>query len=473
MSGTPGDGAAAPVRAGSGSLSGVVARRGTERVDDDVRPLMATLTATADASRAANPLRVAPDPNLGVAETELTARLARLCEAVRVPGSSSAPLRRVELFSTARSAVTAEVMGTSPTQPWAEHFMHFNDRMRMRYFYDDQRKMMYAAFQFTERAEGPPALVHGGSLGSAIDVALGTHAILFANGPMLTRSLSVAYERAVPLNSVVVVRSWIEAHSDRATHVTCDVVTRDTDADTGALARHCRGTAVLMPFPAKRRVPLSMAVSDVGALVDRYVSVSERIESGLRVGERRTERVMEPFPDLPPGAVSGEHYRWESLFEGLLSERGGFRGLHVATHFDFHPHGTMAFKLYRGLTDPSLAAAAYFSPESVGPHTVHGGAIFALCDAVLGDAVFVSVGWGYMTASLQVEMLRSIPLRSVAVFRGIHIAAQGRTATAVTRLEDLSGTLLAKARGVFVTRSPPLTLQQAARMVRSAAASKL
>src|SRR5207244_2803704 len=75
-----------------------------------------------------------------------------------------------------------------------------------------------AQFAFDERHQGGPGLVHGGLVSAALDEACGLLATWY-RFPAVTARIFVRYRRPVPINTPLVVRSWVEESRSRRIHI--------------------------------------------------------------------------------------------------------------------------------------------------------------------------------------------------------------------------------------------------------------
>ncbi|CAD7972642.1 unnamed protein product [Amoebophrya sp. A25] len=84
---------------------------------------------------------------------------------------------------------------------------------------------------YTETTEGPPNIVHGGCIASALDVAMARCAMGVCNSyKLVTASLEVAYKLPVPMPSTVVVEAECTSRDDARHRLTisCKVVDLET-----------------------------------------------------------------------------------------------------------------------------------------------------------------------------------------------------------------------------------------------------
>jgi acyl-coenzyme A thioesterase PaaI-like protein len=75
-----------------------------------------------------------------------------------------------------------------------------------------------AYFEFDERHQGGPGIVHGGLVAGALDEAVGLLATWYAF-PAVTARIFVRYRRPVPINTELLLRAWLEDARGRRLHV--------------------------------------------------------------------------------------------------------------------------------------------------------------------------------------------------------------------------------------------------------------
>jgi uncharacterized protein (TIGR00369 family) len=96
-----------------------------------------------------------------------------------------------------------------------------------------------------------------------------------------------------------------------------------------------------------------------------------------------------------------------------------------------------------------------------GPGFVHGGIIATLLDEVMGK-----VGWfrdiRTVTAELQIEYLRPVPVDEDLVVEGWEVEKQGRNLFRAGEIRNASGTALARGKGRFVEIDPGIYYGRAA-----------
>lgn len=79
--------------------------------------------------------------------------------------------------------------------------------MRLRFYFDEERKRFYARFRLGHRFTGPPEHAHGGITATILDEAMGKVNKL-RSSVALTRAMSVEYLKPVPLYKPLLVEAW-------------------------------------------------------------------------------------------------------------------------------------------------------------------------------------------------------------------------------------------------------------------------
>jgi len=81
--------------------------------------------------------------------------------------------------------------------------------IRLRYFAPPDRSFIRANAWYGPDAQGPPGHAHGGSMASLLDEAMG--GVAWAQGHRcLALEIKVQFRKALPLGTLVQVRSWVE-----------------------------------------------------------------------------------------------------------------------------------------------------------------------------------------------------------------------------------------------------------------------
>ena len=84
-----------------------------------------------------------------------------------------------------------------------------NERIRLRYFAPPDRNTLWANAWYGPGAAGPPGHAHGGSMASVLDEAMG--GVAWIQGyKCLALEINVKFRKALPLGSLVRVRSWLD-----------------------------------------------------------------------------------------------------------------------------------------------------------------------------------------------------------------------------------------------------------------------
>jgi uncharacterized protein (TIGR00369 family) len=93
------------------------------------------------------------------------------------------------------------------------------------------------------------------------------------------------------------------------------------------------------------------------------------------------------------------------------------------------------------------------------PGHVHGGVIATLLDEAMSKANR-RLGIIAMTRKMEVEYLRPVPLATTLTLEGNSSASEGRKHHCEARVLDANGTILAKARGLFIAVDPEKVLRR-------------
>lgn len=84
-----------------------------------------------------------------------------------------------------------------------------DDRIRVRYFYDENTREVWAFVRFGYLAQGPPGHAHGGSVASVLDEVMGL-AAWQAELSVVAAELTLRYKAPTPLYEELVAHAWIE-----------------------------------------------------------------------------------------------------------------------------------------------------------------------------------------------------------------------------------------------------------------------
>lgn len=84
-----------------------------------------------------------------------------------------------------------------------------DDRIRVRYFYDENTREVWAFARFGYLAQGPPGHAHGGAVASVLDEVMGL-AAWQADLSVVAAELSVRYKAPTPLFEELIAHAWIE-----------------------------------------------------------------------------------------------------------------------------------------------------------------------------------------------------------------------------------------------------------------------
>ncbi|MBT9330469.1 PaaI family thioesterase [Paracidobacterium acidisoli] len=96
------------------------------------------------------------------------------------------------------------------------------------------------------------------------------------------------------------------------------------------------------------------------------------------------------------------------------------------------------------------------------PGCVHGGVIATLLDEAMSKANRAR-GVVAMTRQMEVEYLRPVRLRTSLTLTGRHVEAHGRKHQCEAQITDAEGTVLARAKALFIAVDPARLAQAAGR----------
>ncbi len=116
-----------------------------------------------------------------------------------------------------------------------------DDRMDRTWRWDEARGRVTGEVTFGARAQGPPRHVHGGSLATLLDEAMGL-ACWMGGTPCVCANLNVSYRNLVPLHGRVHFEAWVEGAEGRKLTTRSQVV----DAD-GRVLTECSGLFIAIP----------------------------------------------------------------------------------------------------------------------------------------------------------------------------------------------------------------------------------
>ena len=110
-------------------------------------------------------------------------------------------------------------------------------------------------FQFDERHQAGPGLVHGGLVAAALDEACGL-LVTWYRFPAVTARMFVRYRRPVPINTELLVRAELTSERGRRLHVDAQL----TDGD--AVLAEARGAFLHVPLDHFLGTPEGRAAAD-------------------------------------------------------------------------------------------------------------------------------------------------------------------------------------------------------------------
>jgi acyl-coenzyme A thioesterase PaaI-like protein len=122
-----------------------------------------------------------------------------------------------------------------------------------------------------------------------------------------------------------------------------------------------------------------------------------------------------------------------------------------ATFLPEAPSDRLTVRYFRRATDRALLGRVWFGPASQGPPGyAHGGAVAALLDEAMGAATYLWRGRALLTARLEVDFRRPLPVRSLALVEAQVIRDEGRKLITQARLLTAARVEVAQAQGLYV-----------------------
>src|SRR5438045_7317317 len=79
--------------------------------------------------------------------------------------------------------------------------------MRLKFFFDEGKRLTWCRFRLDRRYQGPPGHAHGGIIATILDEAMGKVNKL-RSVIALTRNMEVEYLKPVPLGKPLIVEGW-------------------------------------------------------------------------------------------------------------------------------------------------------------------------------------------------------------------------------------------------------------------------
>jgi len=100
------------------------------------------------------------------------------------------------------------------------------DRIRIKYYFNQESGHVLASVRFGKEAQGPPGHAHGGAIASVLDETMGLAS--WMNKLMtMTAELKVTYVRAVPLETDFYVDAWVADINSRKIDIQSRLVSAD------------------------------------------------------------------------------------------------------------------------------------------------------------------------------------------------------------------------------------------------------
>jgi len=370
---------------------------------------------------------ISPASYLAEAQTEdaLAIRMHELCaKATFTDGANSKArtLRRIEVGPSTRDVVWPMAFEElqrqqdegSSRESAMGNYAYFMDKIHSRMFVDadDSVHNSYKCAWFTDKCASleEPSVVHDGALGLVVDDALGYHAIHFRKGICVTRSLSIVYERPVPLGQVVILRTWTSRIDKSKTFLDGDVV----DAADHSI-RYARMSGLFFRMPEnviKWAAGNHLTADEFEA---RLLEATQRWEQGMPV--RRI--VSQPNPvDFPQLRVHNSH----GVDVPLISDTD-LAKFASSVPFEFVPPNR-AIKLEIFRTAMTIEGLCFFSNYAMGPKSAHGGSILTCFAQFFNTAIHVLYGRDqYQMAQLTISYEKQTPLEAVALLTNLKITS--------------------------------------------------
>ncbi len=111
-----------------------------------------------------------------------------------------------------------------------------------------------AYFSFDARHQGGPGIAHGGLVAGALDEAVGLLATWYAF-PSVTARIFVRYRRPVPINTELLLRSWLVDARGRRLHVDASL------GDGADVFAECKAALLHVPLEHFLRTPEGRAAA--------------------------------------------------------------------------------------------------------------------------------------------------------------------------------------------------------------------
>ncbi len=111
-----------------------------------------------------------------------------------------------------------------------------------------------AYFSFDARHQGGPGIAHGGVVAGALDEAVGLLATWYAF-PSVTARIFVRYRRPVPINTELLLRSWLVDARGRRLHVDASL------GDGADVFAECKAALLHVPLEHFLRTPEGRAAA--------------------------------------------------------------------------------------------------------------------------------------------------------------------------------------------------------------------
>ncbi|MBK8481119.1 MAG: PaaI family thioesterase [Proteobacteria bacterium] len=138
----------------------------------------------------------------------------------------------------------------------------------------------------------------------------------------------------------------------------------------------------------------------------------------------------------------------------LLRPPGALAG---ATFFVETPDDRVTVRYALRSADRAVLGRVWLGPASQGPPGhAHGGAVAALLDEAMGAVAYLRRGCAVLTARLEVDFLRPLPVRRGALLEATVVEEDGRKLITRARLLNEAHHEVARAQGLYLEPRTPI-----------------
>lgn len=128
------------------------------------------------------------------------------------------------------------------------------NRVAVKFYWDEEKKKVFADAKLGLRAQGPPGHAHGGSIFSILDEAMGGAAWM-CGYPVVAAKISIDFIIMVPLEENLAVEGWVDSCEGRKVWTKGELKLSD-----GRIAAKAEGLFIILKiekFSAKKPYPYS------------------------------------------------------------------------------------------------------------------------------------------------------------------------------------------------------------------------